>query len=297
MHTTTDLTSASEQPPRRLIVPPPSGAGDLVHYFQIEAPSPRTQFLHASPFPVLVAVLKGALAIHESPGGWRTMPSSFAGGPFTRPLSYRAEPGTIFVAALLSPGRLHDLFGLDQRLLGDAMWPLKELASARAVGALSDRLAVSTRPTEWTQILGAWLVEQRDRIIKPDRVLQIANVFASPHALARNNALSLRQFERRFATRYGFTLRDARRVGRFIGALSAVLSDGKRNLATIAQDFGYFDHAHMSRDFNELAGHSPSRLVCAPADCGLDIFRYSAGDLDVLRDRERRERLLIPPNA
>lgn len=225
------------------------------------------------------------------------MPSSFGGGPFTRPLSYRAEPGTIFVAALLSPGRLHDLFGLDQRLLGDAIWPLEELAVPRAVGALSDRLAASTRPMEWTQILGAWLVEQRERLRKPDRALQIANVFASPHALARNNALSLRQFERRFATRYGFTLRDARRVGRFIGALSAVLSDGKRNLAAIAQDFGYFDHAHMTRDFTELAGHSPSRLVCAPANCGLDIFRYSASDLDVVRDRERRERLLIPPNA
>ena len=77
--------------------------------------------------------------------------------------------------------------------------------------------------------------------------------------LANDSSLSLRQYERRFATEIGITPRLFARMIRFQVALDAKRMSPQRSWLTIAHQLGYFDQMHMVHDFKSLGGKAPSK--------------------------------------
>lgn len=77
----------------------------------------------------------------------------------------------------------------------------------------------------------------------------------SVKALAENNFLSLRQFERRFKDFSGFTPKLFLRIVRF----NSVIKRGFKNtsLTKIAYECGYYDQSHFIHDFQKFSGYSP----------------------------------------
>lgn len=123
----------------------------------------------------------------------------------------------------------------------------------------------------------------------------MTGLFGDPLQLARAHGVGVRQFERRFLSTYGLSLREIRRLARFVHALSAVMSGYQSNggFTRLAQEYGYFDQAHMTRDFADLAGSTPGRLVRdARSDSRWSMFQYGRSDLDMMMGRERHEPLL-----
>jgi len=57
-------------------------------------------------------------------------------------------------------------------------------------------------------------------------------------------------------------------VLRFDRAISALASSRAPELAEVAVRCGYFDQAHLSRDFRELAGTTPAAFVRARGESG-----------------------------
>lgn len=282
--------------PLRLIEPPPPALRALVHYFHVECPAPGAHQLPASPFPILVLVASGATAMQRGGTPLLSGCEAYLAGPFTAPHQYLAAPGTAFVAALLRPGVAQDLFGIDQRTLRDGAWPLTEVASGRTLVPVLDALRVSD-VSRWPALAGDWLLRVQAQRPCVGRRLQLAHFHEPPRLLAGRHGLGLRQFERRFAARYGLSPRQAIRLVRFTRALSALMSGGHRGLADLALRMGYYDQAQMGRDFIALAGHSPGLLAAPPADAGLEIFRYRAAELHAIQHCERNETLLAMPTA
>lgn len=274
--------------PVRQILPPPLRAAPFVHYLQMEAAAPGVHRLPASPFPIVVAVLSGEVAFGDADDGWSPVSSLFVGGPFLRPLRYRAAPHTTFVAALMSPGSLHRLFGLAQSELTDDFWPLDELTSPRTAASLRDALCGETSLRAVADRLCDTLLAGATR---PPSREPFASLADAAQAL-RDRPASRRQFERRFSTTYGMSLRDARKLARFSRALSLVTGRSGGRLAHIAQDCGYFDQAQMARDFAALAGFAPAVLARSHDQAGMGIFHYSTEERGVLLRRERVEPLL-----
>lgn len=76
--------------------------------------------------------------------------------------------------------------------------------------------------------------------------------------LAKSNAISLRQLERRFKSYIGLTTKDFSNIVRFKSTREVITSAAETSLLEIAFDMGFFDHSHMTHEFNRISGENPS---------------------------------------
>jgi AraC-like DNA-binding protein len=90
-------------------------------------------------------------------------------------------------------------------------------------------------------------------------------------ALAAELGCSPRHLVARFREQVGPPPKTAARLVRFQRAIALLARDDGARLAEIAQDCGYYDHAHMDRDFRELAGTSPGGFVARLLPDGLGV--------------------------
>ena len=73
--------------------------------------------------------------------------------------------------------------------------------------------------------------------------------------------MSHRQLSRLFRERLGFGPKPLVRLGRFQRALRALEGPGRHSMAAVAARAGYYDQAHLSRDFRLFAGIAPARYL------------------------------------
>src|SRR5690606_41791340 len=71
-----------------------------------------------------------------------------------------------------------------------------------------------------------------------------------------------RKFERDFKSLTGFSFRKFSKLKRFEIFFQAIQSNQlTSNLTQSAYEFGYYDQAHLNRDFKEFTGLSPKKFV------------------------------------
>jgi AraC-like DNA-binding protein len=98
------------------------------------------------------------------------------------------------------------------------------------------------------------LVARADRRLRETRgSIRIA-------ALARELGCSRRHLSTRFTAELGLGPKAVARQLRFAWVRERSSQD-PRGLAEIATDAGYFDQAHLNRDFRELAGVTPTEFI------------------------------------
>ncbi len=174
--------------------------------------------------------------------------------------AYRAAGDVGSVAVRFTPWGAASFFGLDgladRRVALDEVWPAPELRH------LEGRLADATDHRERILLVQGFLL--RHRRGAPDPVVRAAaqrTVRAlgavSVRALATETGLSERQFERRFKRSVGIAPKQFARIARFQSAVSRIRA---HQLAATAQDLGFSDQAHFTRDVCAMAGTTPQRL-------------------------------------
>ncbi|TYP94802.1 AraC-type DNA-binding protein [Fodinibius salinus] len=78
--------------------------------------------------------------------------------------------------------------------------------------------------------------------------------------LTNNFGISKRQLERRFRSTIGVNMKSYARIVRFLYTKSLIELKPQENLLNIAFDNGYYDHAHLTKDFKKMAGFLPSEI-------------------------------------
>jgi AraC-like DNA-binding protein len=129
---------------------------------------------------------------------------------------------------------------LCERLADAPDWPARFALLDAVLGA---RLARDPRPPG--DVVHAW-----HRLAATHGGVSIAG-------LAGELGWSRRQFGARFREHVGLAPKPAARVLRFRRAVELLERDDGTRLAEIAQDCGYYDQAHLNRDFRAFAGSSP----------------------------------------
>ena len=81
---------------------------------------------------------------------------------------------------------------------------------------------------------------------------------ASVEELAAHVGWSRRHLASRFAVEVGFTPKALCRIVRFEYACELLLHPKRRSLADVASVAGYYDQPHLTREWSELAGCTPT---------------------------------------
>jgi AraC-like DNA-binding protein len=181
--------------------------------------------------------------------------------------SYVAAAGPArCVQVNLTPLGAHLLFGIALHELANEIVPL-EAVFPRHLATLADRLeAVATWDERFAlldAILVARMAEARDP--SPD-VVWAWDVLERTHGKAPIGWIcdrlgrSRRHLAQRFRDQVGLPPKTVARIMRFDHAVSLLGRDGA-GLAEVAFECGYYDQAHLNRDFREFAGMSPGRFL------------------------------------
>ena len=251
--------------------PPPALAKHVRLIWQFEgaadsAASP-VQRIVADGHPELILHFGDPYAEVDAQGNAVTQVHALFAGQLTRPLLLRpaARPGVLGVRFF--PAAARAFFSLPMQTLRDrrvalaALWGEDATHSvmagllqaqdgaarvAHVAGVLRARLAQSTSPSD------AGIARGAQRLLADD-----ARIALDELALACK--LSRRQFERTFLTEVGVSPRLFASIVRFRKLFDALEQQTLRvrHWAEAAHFAGYFDQAHMNRDFKRFAGLAP----------------------------------------
>jgi AraC-like DNA-binding protein len=177
------------------------------------------------------------------------------------------------VAVDVRPLGTRALFGLPSRELSGELVDVPALLG-RPLRSLSERLTEAATWPDRFRIMDEVLVaalRMGDRRREPAAEVQHAwsrlvdawraggrNVERGVDGLAAEVGWSRRHLTEQFHREVGLPPRQLQRVLRFERARAALASGRHATLADVAAVAGYFDQAHMTRDWRDLAGCSPS---------------------------------------
>jgi AraC-like DNA-binding protein len=196
-------------------------------------------------------------------------------GTMTAARGFDLAPGSPYMGVRFRPGMAGPLLGVAPAELTDLQVALEDLwgsASGNPARELSCRLAEARFAEEQLQLLAAAVPTPPP---EPGAVQRGIEAIARSHGavdlewVACQSNLSPRQFRRRCLEESGLTPKHLCRVLRFRHAWNLAERAAGRDWSGIAAEAGYFDQAHLIRDFREFAGGPPMSVFSNTA-AGLD---------------------------
>jgi AraC-like DNA-binding protein len=195
----------------------------------------------------------------------RQAPTAFAalaGGLHTRPVLIEHDGDQYGVQLALTPAGARSLLGVPAGELASAVVPLDELLPA---GELIERMADAHTWAARFAVLDAVLSRGAGRLPAPADGLCHAWRVLTEHGgrvriadLAVEVGWSRRHLAERFTAEYGLTPKEAARVMRFERSTRLLRRPDRPPLADVAAACGFYDQAHLAREWNDFGGCPPS---------------------------------------
>jgi AraC-like DNA-binding protein len=207
-------------------------------------------------------------------GRWLDQPRCFLAGQIDGPLLLRPAGAAKMLGIGFLPDGAARLLGRPAHELSGQFTPVDDLSSclsqnfhdalnepdtiARVEAALVS-CATASRPADL--LVGAAIARMENAKGAVDVAL-----------LAKELALSTRQFERRFLAAVGLSPKLFSRIQRFSRVFAAI-GQPSCNWVEMAASCGYYDQAHLIRDCRMLAGITPAKLLDEDADLARHFYR------------------------
>lgn len=258
-------------------LPAPIGLRDYLQYYNLVFPERDTFAARYTLMPNACGTLSLAFD-----GGAVT---AELWGAATAPVLLGAEPNRYRVLLLiqLSPCGLYQITRQNQRELAGRRLSLGDLDSG-LTQQLNRAFVTSGSAMELAAACNGVLARRMETRVVSDALFLAANVISQNHGqvrvneLARQTCYSQRHLNRLFQTQIGMGVKDYARLTRFQYVLKHLQ---KRNrfrpsgyLAELSQEAGYFDQAHLDKDFKAISGVSPRHYLQTMSD-----FYYDGAEI------------------
>jgi AraC-like DNA-binding protein len=216
----------------------------------------------------------------------RLAPKAYVFGGVTPPCGGASFAGHVLsFAVFLKPISLWQLFGIPSNIMVNQDYDAENVLG-RDVLELWSRLAECATFRERIRAMEEYLLPFAARARGRTLIMRAAQYMLRRKGAVRvdeiafHAALSVRQFQRRFAEEAGIAPKLFARTARFQNALDAKRLSPTRSWLSIAHELEYFDQMHMIRDFQRFGGGAPNGVL----EEGGDIQPWSLApyqDLDV----------------
>ncbi len=186
-------------------------------------------------------------------------------GPATLPVVADLPPDSPVLGVRFRPGHAPAFLGVPADALLNADVPLRELWSD-AAERLTEALEAAPSIDDGLQTMQRAVEQHRQQSTDTLVAAAVRYLRRRPRAQVRELGdvlgISERQLLRRFSNAVGYGPKVLARVLRFQRFMHLISQPQTRawDLARLAAEAGYADHAHLTRDCTELAGSVPSVL-------------------------------------
>jgi AraC-like DNA-binding protein len=246
---------------------PRAPLGDCVQHFWVLSDTPnhaRERIVPSGTLELVINLHAGEFRVLAA-GTERRLPGTIVSGCYSRSFEIDTRGHAHVLGVHFKPGGAARLLGVPPGELADAHVGLDDLwgGSAndlreRLCALPTDRLRVGLlEQALMTRLPGdlAWRPAVKAALIQLDQPgIEVGQV-------ARSIGLSHRRFIQIFTEDVGMAPKRYAMVRRFQRALAIALQGPSASWARIAVDCGYFDQAHLCRDWQEIAGVSPAALL------------------------------------
>lgn len=252
------------------VFPPHEALCDYVYGYtllEIDVPIPKE---HKHPlYP------NGIIGIHfdlESPiigivngGKWRSVPQSFLNGQMTK-IHHIACPGKLkHLSIIFYCNGFYHLTGIPPKFFTDQIMCLGDLGKEWM--ELDDQLRNCRAAANYKSIIDHFLLALFfQRKIQPGYADQLLALYqSSAESFSMDLAMEeLRVTDRRLRQVFneitGLSPIKYFNIRRFQKVLNYLKQNPKARLSDVASQFGYFDQPHLTRDFKEKTGLTPSKF-------------------------------------
>jgi AraC-like DNA-binding protein len=196
-------------------------------------------------------------------GQWQPLPSPVLIGLLNQPVLLRATSRVEIIGIRCFPWSVFELLGLSAGKHGVQILrhPITELQGplhkwlragkpAEAVAQLIQYFMQARAPIATDQLL----VKAGGAMSAAHGTLPVSQVAAAAHA-------TVRTLERKFKQAAGHTVKDVSGLMRFEQARNHLWRHPTASLAGLAQELGYTDQAHLSREFKRYSGTTPAAFA------------------------------------
>ena len=184
-------------------------------------------------------------------------------GAMTSGLVTPVPAGGRFCGVRFRPGRAgRFLRNAPSELTGD--WAGLESLWGGPARILKEQLSETASPMQQVHLLASALKVPELAESPFDKAMSaviVANGALGLEDAARHANLSARQFRRRCLEETGLAPKQLFRVLRFRRALRLLSLAPRRGWAQLAAECGYYDQAHLIRDFRQFSGSTPVQLA------------------------------------
>jgi AraC-like DNA-binding protein len=198
-------------------------------------------------------------------GRWRRQQRAFLAGTLTRPWLLRAGRRVATLGVRFRPGEVTPLLPVSMAEATGRETPLAAIVGRPRARALVEALAAARSDAARFAAAEDWLVSQLALASRRSaatarpavRLLLEARGAVRIVDAARALGWTRRRIERAFARELGIRPKLFARIVRLNAVLAGLGAAERASAVDSALDAGYFDQAHLLRDFRALAGRTP----------------------------------------
>jgi AraC-like DNA-binding protein len=201
------------------------------------------------------------------------LPSPFLMGLLNQPVVFKAAGRLEIIGIRCYPWMVFDLLGLPSGKHGVQTFehPIARLQPLLAqhvqAGDIGAALAELRRFFQPELALDSTLFKAGEAMLGASGTMPVSEVAAAAHT-------TVRTLERKFKQSSGHTVKDVSGLMRFEQARNRLWHEPQTNLAALAQELGYTDQSHLSREFKRYSGATPGAFARKAQAASTDFVAF-----------------------